>query len=448
MKLPYFVYDVLNTLNKKGYAAYVVGGACRNYFLNQPIHDYDVTTSAAPEVVKAIFETRYLVVETGLKHGTVTLVNDSKHQVEVTTFRKDLAYEDNRHPSGVVYVSDYIEDSKRRDFTINALYYDVVTNQFLDPTNGKKDIYERKIRCIGNPDDRFKEDGLRILRAIRFESCLDGFEIEEETYNAIFRNKDLLNNIAYERIREEFNRILLSNNVEKIVKKYFDIFKIFIPEFEACKDFQQKSRYHKYDVLTHVLKACDYVKPSLSLKLAAILHDVAKPLVAKPNPKNQSRLQFIGHEYASADLAVTILNRLHYDNKTVRKVEALIRAHDRLLRPDKRKDFAKLLPLVGKYNILDLIELKRADDLAHKDDLSLNKKYNELYRVGKDFVSNTSALQISDLKINGKVLIDLGFKPGAIFKTILYDVLNRVVLNELENTLEAETEYVKTKYKI
>ena len=444
MKLPYFVYDVLNTLNKKGYAAYVVGGACRNYFLNQPIHDYDVTTSAAPEVVKAIFETRYLVVETGLKHGTVTLVNDSKHQVEVTTFRKDLAYEDNRHPSGVVYVSDYIEDSKRRDFTINALYYDVVTNQFLDPTNGKKDIYERKIRCIGNPDDRFKEDALRILRAIRFASIY-GFKIDDNTATSIHRNKSGLSNVSAERVQAELVKILTGEYVLDVLLKYSDVISEIIPEMGPCVGFNQNNRFHEFNVYDHISHAVSNYKGSdIVVKMALLLHDIGKP---KCYSVDCNGGHFYGHGVQSRDISVNVLDKLRFDNKTKADVLELVLYHDSVIEPTQ-KTIRRWLRKIGEKQFRRLLDIQSADIMAHSKWTQQTRieKLDAIRSVFDDVVKQEQCFQMRDLSINGNdIMRCFGISEGKMVGDMLGVALDGVVDGVVENSKERLVEYIKAK---
>lgn len=444
MKLPFFVYDILKTLIENNFKAYVVGGSIRNELLKLPISDYDVTTDATPDQVKEIFSKKYEIVDTGLKHGTVTLVNYAKKTVEVTTFRTESNYKDNRHPDKVEFIKTYEEDSKRRDFTINSLYYSVLDNRILDPTNlGMKDIEKRLIRAIGDPNERFKEDGLRILRAIRFLAVLKplGFEIEENTKKAIFENKDLLKNIAGERIREEFNKIILSDDVYAILSEYFDVISIFIPEFIKCKDFSQISKYHKYDVLNHLFYACQNSKKILHVRLACLFHDIGKPDSCVYKEKYHRNV-FVNHEKHSVKIANDILERLHYNKKMKTRILTLILFHDNSLKLNKEHQLISMLDKIGPYNLLDMVEVKRGDDIGHDLKYSKNEYYDELSKYVSNFLDNLPIKSQREMDFDGSDLIKLGFKPNYCFKKILTIIFNTIINRQLENNKKAITEFV------
>lgn len=449
MKLPFICYDIIDTLTKKGYEAFVVGGSVRNHLLNLEISDFDVTTNARPEQVIEIFKDKYNIVETGLKHGTVTIFKHGKNQkgIEVTTYRSETVYSDNRHPDVVTFEDNYKDDASRRDFTINSLYYSPITNKIEDPFNGVEDIKNKVIRCIGNPDTRFQEDGLRILRAIRFMSVLDGFTIDQETKEAIFRNKDLLYKISKERIRDEFNKIIMSNDIRNIVHEYFDVFKIIVPQLEDCINYSQDSRQHKFDVLDHLLYSCQYAKPVLTLKLATFFHDIGKPAVMTKDEKS-GRKKFHNHERASAMIVEKFMQDYHYETKQIRKVTTLVTFHDMNYNHKRRDHLLKLINRVGQYNILDLVEVKRADMIAHKGNFDCVKKFDERYNYIKHFLETAEVLAIKDLKFNGDDLKELGYKPGSIYSKILKKVFTKVFLEELPNDNEAIRQFVLSKFSL
>lgn len=435
MKLPFSVYDIIKTLNLNNFEAYVVGGAVRNELLSLPINDYDVTTNAKPNEVIKIFKDKYIVVPTGLKHGTVTLINQNKKQIEVTTFRHDSTYKDNRHPDNVTFLDSYKEDSKRRDFTINALYYDMQPNEILDPTDfGLHDIKYKLIRAIGNPDDRFNEDALRILRAIRFLAILKplGFSIEEKTKDSIFRNKDLLKNIAGERIREELNKIMLSDCVYDIFTEFFKVFEVIIPELSKCKGFMQTSKYHKFDVLDHLLYATQCSIKSLVIRYTCLFHDLGKPDSCQYREKFKRNV-FVNHEKYSVRLAINIMDRLKFPNNMRNRILPLIMFHDNTMKIGKRQQFINIMNKIGPEALLDLVEVKRGDELGHDLDFSKNAYFDELRQYTIEFIESLPIKSIREMNYSGNDLIRLGFTPSVYFKRILLLCYTSIIRGDLNN---------------
>ena len=271
--LPCEVKLAIAKLTEKGFEAYIVGGCVRDSLMKCTPKDYDITTSANPEEVKNVFK-EYRVVETGLKHGTVTVIVRGM-PLEITTFRIDSEYLDHRHPKNVTFTKSLKEDTARRDFTMNALAYNDEKG-LCDFYGGKVDIENKIIRCVGDANKRFNEDALRIMRALRFSSVL-GFDIEENTKNAMFNNKHLLKNISSERLAGELVKLLCGANVKKILLEYIDIIGVFIPELLPMKGFEQHNRHHIYDVWTHTAVAIENIDASPVLRLAALFHDAGKP---------------------------------------------------------------------------------------------------------------------------------------------------------------------------
>ncbi|MBQ8063719.1 MAG: tRNA nucleotidyltransferase, partial [Clostridia bacterium] len=273
LSLPGPVETALSLLEAGGFEAYVVGGCTRDSLLGTVPEDWDITTSALPEQTLEVFRD-YRTIETGLQHGTVTVRID-KTNLEITTYRVDGKYEDSRHPDAVTFTRSLSEDLARRDFTMNAIAYSP-TRGWKDLYGGAEDIEDRLIRCVGDPETRFTEDALRVLRALRFSSVL-GFEIEGKTADAIHALKDRINFVAYERIAVELLKLLCGKNVYRVLQDYRDVFAVILPEMEPCFDFEQHNPWHIYDVYTHIAKSVEAVRPEPELRLAMLLHDIGKP---------------------------------------------------------------------------------------------------------------------------------------------------------------------------
>ena len=297
IKLPKSVELILSKLNNCGYEAYIVGGCVRDSIIGTTPHDWDICTSALPEQVMEVFE-GYKIIPTGLKHGTVTIIIDDA-QYEVTTYRIDGKYEDNRHPKEVSFTSDLKEDLSRRDFTINAMAYNPSIG-LVDYFGGKKDIRKKLIKCVGNPDERFNEDALRIMRTLRFASTY-GFVITEETSSAVHCNVALLNNIAKERINTELCKLLCGEGVLEILLNYNDVISTIIPELKPCIGFNQNNRYHQYTVYDHIAHAVsNYTGEDMVVKVALLLHDIGKPTCYT---EDENGGHFHGHGVPSSEIA-------------------------------------------------------------------------------------------------------------------------------------------------
>lgn len=439
MKLDKDVVKILNKFEKNKFKAYIVGGAVRDYLLGYDINDYDIATDAKPEEVTEIFEK---VIPTGVKYGTVTLIYNNKNY-EITTFRKDFDYINNRKPDKVVYSEDIDEDIKRRDFTINSLYCDS-KGRIRDKYSGVKDIKSKIIRTIGNPDERFKEDALRMIRAVRFMATL-GFKIEEKTKNSIVKNHQLIENVSAERIKTEFDRILLSNNPGEGIRTLTDtnLMKYIIPELYKTVDFDQHSKYHDKNVYDHTIAVVENIEPKLDLRLAALLHDISKPESFTLDEELEGH--FKGHHIKSADKSLEILKRLRYDNKTIENVRVLIRYHYLKDISIKEKGVKRFINNVGKERLDDIFKLNIADIKGKADMRSIDKVYN-LQKKCKEILEKQEPLSIKDLKINGNDIIKTGVKEGKKVGEVLQYLLEKVLenpdLNNRKDLLEITKNYL------
>lgn len=419
----------IEMLNNAGYEAYAVGGCVRDAIMNIEINDFDITTSATPEEMQQVFKNER-TYETGIKHGTITFVYENEN-VEITTYRLDGEYEDNRRPKSVEFTKSLENDLKRRDFTMNAIVYNN-SEGYIDMFGGIEDIKNKTIRAIGNPKDRFNEDALRILRAIRFASKL-GFEIEENTKKAMLECKHLLHNISGERIAAEINKFVLGSNVKKAILDHYDILSEIIPEFEAMHNFDQKNDWHVYDVLTHTAVVVENTPQIAHLRLTALLHDTGKVHTFTVDEKGIGH--FYGHNDKSAEIAENYLTKYKYDNFTKERVYKLVKVHDTPIEPD-RILIKKRINRMGKDCFFDLIKIKRADNLAQ----NLNKVrldiIDEIEKIATDIV-NEDCFTLGSLKINGGDLIKNGFKPGKQLGNILNTLLEEVMEEKIPNEKEA-----------
>lgn len=416
---------VINTLKNAGYKTYLVGGAVRDMLMNKEAKDTDITTSATPDEIKKIFR-NYKTVDTGIKHGTVTLIYNSQ-PIEITTFRTESSYSDNRHPDEVIFTTDIEKDLSRRDFTINSIAYN--NDGFVDLFGGRADIENKIIRCVGVPEKRFSEDALRILRALRFSSVLS-FQIEEETEKAMFSCKHLLQNISEERIFEEAVKLLCGKNVKDVLLKYAEIIAVVIPEISRMIGFNQHNFHHKYDLLTHTAVVTESCPAVPHLRLAALFHDIAKPLCLSFDENGVGH--FYSHCSIGADITDEILRRLKCDNNTRQTVVKLIRHHDSPIE-ESEKIIKRRLNSFGKDLFFDLIELKRADTLGLADEYhSRLAHFDILLEMTQNVLKQEQCFCLKNLAINGNDLIALGLE-GKKIGIILNDLLDKVIDGKIEN---------------
>lgn len=425
-----------------GFEAFLIGGSVRDYIMGMPIGDIDITTSATPTEVKEVFKD-FRVIETGIKHGTVTVLIDNE-PIEITTYRSESSYSDNRHPDSVTFSKSLKDDVIRRDFTMNAIAFDFQEG-FVDLVDGMNDINNEIIRCIGDAETRFREDALRILRALRFSAVL-GFSIEKNTSLAIHKCKDLLKNISAERIQVEFSKLICGKNAYNILQEYADVICVFIPEIKQSIGFEQINRHHIYDVYTHSLKALEQSKNDLHIRLALFLHDIGKPFVAHFDEKGEQH--YYSHPKKSADLSENILTRLRFDNDTKDKVLTLVRMHDTPIMLDKedapsKKRLKRILSQIGVDLTFDLIEIKRCDNSSQNPKYYRGYDfYKTTYDMLDEIINGDECFSIKDLKINGNDLIAIGFKGKDIGKA-LQRCLDGVIAEKVENNFDDLIKYAK-----
>ncbi len=428
IKLPDEVKTVLNTLKKNGYDAYVVGGCVRDAVLGVEPKDWDITTSATPDKIKECFKPYHLIT-IGEKHGTIGVVVNKK-VYEVTTYRIDGKYDDNRHPGSVMFTEDIVEDLSRRDFTVNAMAYNEERG-LVDPFKGELDLKYMALRCVGDPDIRFNEDALRILRGLRFASVYN-FSIEGNTSVSILRNKKLLNNISMERIASELNGILCGKNVSFILRRYKDVIAVLIPELVATFDFAQNTPHHNKTVWRHITASVSNIEPDKLLRMVMLLHDIGKPLALRTDKKGIDH--FKGHNHFGAVLAKTALQRLKYPTKFIEDVTTLIEFHD-VRFSDSKKQIKHVLNKIGEENFRRLMKVQRADILAQSKYMREAKLKNlslaeySFERILKD----GECYKIKDLNINGSDLIHLGINDGKTIGVILEALLDNVIDETIEN---------------
>ena len=422
----------IETLKSKGFEAFLIGGSVRDFVMGLPVGDIDITTNATPDEVKQVFAD-FRVVETGIKHGTVTVLINNE-PLEITTYRSEGTYSDNRHPDSVVFSDSLADDVVRRDFTMNGIAYDFEKG-FCDLVGGLQDIKNKTIRCIGDAETRFREDALRILRAMRFSAVL-GFEIETETKNAIHKCKDLLKNISAERIREEFTKLICGKNAYNVLQEFSDVIAVFIPEIRECIGFEQKNRHHCFDVYTHTLKAVEKSSQNSIIRLALFFHDIGKPSVAHFDKKGEQH--YYSHPKKSAEMTEKIMTRLRFDNDTKNKVVTLVKMHDspimvnNMTNPDRRR-LKKIMSQIGSDLIFDLIEIKYCDNSAQNPQYFRGEDfYKETRDIVNEIINENECFSIKHLAIDGNDLIALGFKGKKIGET-LEKCLTAVIDGKVEN---------------
>ncbi len=432
IRIPGKAAQVLEKLWEAGYEAYVVGGCVRDSLLRRTPQDWDITTSAKPEQVKALFRR---TVDTGIRHGTVTVMMD-RDAFEVTTYRIDGEYEDGRHPREVTFTPDLREDLKRRDFTINAMAYSD-RGGLVDLFGGAEDLKKGVIRCVGNPMDRFGEDALRILRAIRFSAQL-GYEIEPETLEAVRVLAPTLSKISAERIRTELEKLLVSDHPEYLRTAYeTGVTKIILPEFDRCMSTPQNHPHHCYNVGEHTLVALTKVPADRILRFVMLLHDMGKPDTLQID--GEGITHFHGHEAQGEKIARAILRRLKFDNDSVAKICRLVLYHgygdgfDWDLRLVRRS-----LNRIGLEAFPDLFAVKRGDILAQSDyqreeKLAAVNRWQKLY---EQILEEKQCVTLKSLAVNGSDLLRMGWTPGREIGETLNLLLEQVLEDPRRNNRE------------
>lgn len=441
MLLPQDAKKLISLLHSCGYKAYAVGGCVRDFLMGTTPKDIDIATCALPEETETVLKNADIkYIETGIKHGTVTaIVNRTPY--EITTFRSDGEYKDNRHPENVEFVKNIEDDLSRRDFTVNAMAYNDEEG-LVDCFGGKEDLENRIIRCVGDPDTRFNEDALRIMRALRFSSVL-GFDIEKQTAQSIIKNRALLSNIAVERIYVELVKLLLGDNCEAVLLKYRDVIAEIIPELKPSFDCAQNSVWHIYDVYTHSVKSLAVSPKKDYIRLAMLLHDSGKPFVKKTDSNGIDH--FKTHPAVSYDIAKKVLKRLRVSREVFDKVTLLVKIHDEHIYPDKRS-IKMCLKVLGEDMTLDFIDVKIADMKTHNPD-KVSDTCSTLYNIKKiceNIIADNEPYKLSQLKINGNDLLSLGYNGSEIKKELDY-LLDKVIENEENNNREYLLSLAKNK---
>lgn len=415
------VMYILRVLKESGYDAYAAGGCIRDSVMGVEPKDWDIATSAVPSVVKKLFPK---TVDTGLRHGTVTVLLDGE-AFEVTTFRIDGRYEDNRRPEHVEFTNQIEEDLRRRDFTINAMAWNEEKG-LIDPFGGMRDIAAKCVRCVGEPAERFHEDALRMLRAVRFAARL-GFKLDPDTKRGIAENSGLIAHVSSERIREELTGILTSSHpMEFLLLKDTGLLRLILPEVEACFVTRQNNPHHIYNVGEHSLHAVAAVENETGLRWAMLLHDIGKAVTRTTDDKGIDH--FYGHTEKSVEMAGDVLRRLKFDNKSANRILRLIRFHDREIVPQPAA-VARAVNEIGEDIFMDLLKVKRADKRAQnpadlKEGLEMIDRIEEIYL---ELLESNSCLKLKDLAINGEDLIRMGLREGPEIGRILSDLLDRVL---------------------
>ena len=429
IKLPEKAKEIISRLERGGFSAFVVGGAVRDSLTGREATDFDIATSALPEETERLFQD-LKVFKTGEKHGTVTVVIDGEN-FEVTTFRKDKGYSDMRRPDEVEFVTSLEEDLKRRDFTVNALAYNEKTG-IVDVCGGLDDLKNGVIRTVGAPNERFGEDALRILRALRFSSQL-GFAIEANTAKSIFAYKERLKTVSGERVFHELKKLLLGKNSEEVLTEFAEVIFVVIPELADCYKFEQKSSWHSFDVYTHIVKATAVVKNTAELKFTALLHDVEKP---RTFFMKNGEGHFYGHAEQSAETAKKTLKRLKAPNVFINDVYTLVKYHDIPIGEDEYS-IKKRLCRFGEKSFFDLVEMKRADNSGQGTKKADEERGKVVYikEKAKEIVERGDCFSLSSLKVNGDDLVGLGYK-GIEVGVALDKLLDRVMRGEVANDRE------------
>lgn len=426
MEIPKQIEEVLEKLEKAGFEAYIVGGCVRDGIMGKTAHDYDITTSAEPHETERVFSD-CRVVETGIKHGTVTVLFKGM-SVEITTFRVDGDYPDGRHPESVSFSRNLEDDLARRDFTMNAIAYSP-SRDLIDIFGGEADIKARVIRCVGEPEKRFSEDALRIMRALRFSAVL-GFDIEENTKSALLEKKDTLKKVSKERIFSELKQLLCGENVKKVLLEYREVLGEIIPEIRPMFDYDQNSKYHNSTLFEHTARAVEAAPQREEMRLAMFFHDIGKPSCRSTDENGEGH--YYGHAAKSAELADKILRELKCDNALRVRVCEIIKYHDIPIELSHRAIRRQLSKLGGEL-FCDVMEAHIADDSAKREfTLARRETAREAIRIANEIAEEKPCLDLKSLAVKGGDLKEI-MKPSEKMGEILGELLNEVVDGTLEN---------------
>ncbi len=432
-QIPQFVQNIMEEMLRAGHEIYCVGGCVRDLLMGKTPHDWDLTTSARPEETLAVFSSR--AIPTGLQHGTVTVLGDGG-KVEVTTYRVDGEYLDHRHPRQVQFSAQLREDLCRRDFTVNAMAMSI-DGTVTDLFGGREDLVSGVIRCVGKAEERFEEDALRIMRGLRFAAVL-GFSVEEETAAAMHAKKELLRSIAAERLQEELTKLVCGDHILSVLTEFGDVIGAFIPEILPSIGFDQKSRFHCYDVWEHSVRSMTYVAPEKHLRYHMMFHDLGKPLCFTEDAWGG---HYYGHTEISAELVQTIMARLKFDNDTRRKVGILMKWHDTWFEPTE-VSLRKVLSKIGAERLQDVLDAKRADNFAkRKEGLErAQEPWNKAEKILQKLLEEEACVTLKQLALDGRDMMRLGLAGkavGEMLEMLLSAVIEGVLPNEREALLSA-----------
>lgn len=437
IELPDKVKKIIAVIEAGGYEAYAVGGCVRDSLLGRTPSDWDITTSASPQQIKALFGR---TIDTGIEHGTVTVMMD-REGFEVTTYRIDGEYEDNRHPRDVTFTPELTEDLRRRDFTINAMAYND-RNGLVDVFGGIDDMEKKIIRCVGNPKERFGEDALRMMRAVRFSAQL-GYAIEDGTKAAIGEMAGNLENISAERIQSELVKLLVSSHPDYLRFCYeTGITKIILPEFDRCMETEQNNPHHCYTVGEHILHSLNGVDGEKALRLTMLFHDIGKPETKFTDEKGIDH--FPGHAAEGERITKQVMHRLRFDNDTLHKVARLVLYHDYPVEISA-KSVRRAMNKIGEDIFPYLFDVKKADISAQSEYCVEEKteKLAEIRKIYEMILENRQCVSLRTLAVTGKDLIEAGMKPGREIGEMLDRLLQAVLEKPEENTKEKLMEQVR-----
>lgn len=435
--MPKQVTEILRRLEQSGFAAYAVGGCIRDCLMGRTPEDWDITTSAHPEQVLSLFAPD--AIPTGLQHGTVTVVRGGQ-RFEVTTFRRDGEYTDSRHPDHVEFTGSIEEDLARRDFTVNAMAMDL-RGELVDPYGGQKDLRAKRLRCVGDPDKRLTEDALRIMRGLRFAAVLS-FSIEPSTAEALHRWRELLRNIAVERITVELTKLICGSGAADIMLEYADVLAVVIPEISPAVGFDQRNKHHCFDVWEHSVRAVAAAAPDPILRYTLLLHDLGKPSTFSVDEKGVGH--FYNHGRVSAEIAKQVCHRLRMDNHSCETIERLVRYHDIEI-PLTEKGIRRQLRRFGEEGLRLLLQVKRGDNLAqHPNYLGRQQHIDQLEQMLELVLTEEQCFSLKQMSVKGKDLLDIGLSGPAV-GGVLDTLLDLVVEEKLPNDREMLLLYVKEK---
>ena len=428
---------ILQMLNGAGHEAYLVGGCVRDLLRGVEPHDWDVCTSALPEETERCFAGQR-VIGTGLKHGTVTVLVEGE-PFEITTYRTEGPYSDSRRPDFVRFVANLEEDLARRDFTMNAIAMDL-EGDLCDPYGGADDIKTGLIRCVGGPDQRFQEDGLRVMRALRFAAVF-GYEIEERTAQAIHENRAMLDRVAAERINTELCKLLVGKNTGDVLRQYPDVFCQFWPELGPLVTLEQNNPWHCWGGWEHTIHTVGAAPADVTLRLTMLLHDIGKPACKSTDEKGIDH--FCGHPVVSAQLANQMLRALKFDNKTRERVVLLVERHDAQL-PPRSQVIRRWINRLGPETFFQLLEVKRADSMGQVPEKVENRltELDEIRAKAEQILAEGQCLTLKDLAVDGRDVIAAGITPGPEVGQALEGLLERVLSAEVPNIREVLLELI------